>query len=82
MTLVIAVLIVLVVMRRLEIWHQFAATTMRGVLWAFFQPAQQSLQADILTGRELPNGISLINMAMNMTSIIGPVLGGLLLAFG
>ncbi|MCZ6874416.1 MAG: MFS transporter [bacterium] len=80
MTLVIAVLVVLVVMRRLEIWHLFAATTIRGVLWAFFQPAQQSLQADILTGRELPNGISLINMAMNMTSIIGPVLGGLLLA--
>ncbi|MEE8304552.1 MAG: MFS transporter [Candidatus Tectomicrobia bacterium] len=76
----VAILTVLVLMRRLEVWHLFAATTLRGILWAFFQPAQQSLQADILRGRDLANGISLTSMAMNLTSIIGPVLGGLLLA--
>lgn len=80
MGLIIAVLTALVAIRQLEVWHLFAATTIRGMLWAFFQPAQQSLQADVLGGRELANGISLTNMAMNITSITGPVLGGLLLA--
>jgi predicted MFS family arabinose efflux permease len=80
MSLIIVILTGLVAIRRLEVWHLFAATTIRGILWAFFQPAQQSLQADVLDGRELANGISLTNMAMNITSITGPVLGGLLLA--
>ena len=80
MTLVVATLTALVIGRRLEVWHLFAATTLGGIVWAFFQPAQQSLQADILRGPELANGISLTNMAMNMTSVIGPALGGLLLA--
>jgi MFS family permease len=80
MNALVAMLTVLVLMRRLEVWHLFAATTLRGILWAFFQPAQQSLQADLLGGRDLANGISLTNMAMNLTSITGPVLGGLLLA--
>ncbi len=80
MTLVVAALAALVIGRRLEVWHLFAATTLGGIVWAFFQPAQQSLQADILRGHELANGISLTNMAMNMTSVIGPALGGMLLA--
>ncbi len=76
----IAVLTILVAMRRLEVWHLFAATLVRGVMQAFLQPAQQSLQADVLSPRDLPNGISLTTMAMNITSISGPVLCGFLLA--
>ncbi len=76
----VAVLAALVVMRRLEVWHLFAATVVRGVVQAFLQPAQQSLQADVLPSRDLPNGISLTTMAMNITSITGPVICGLLLA--
>lgn len=76
----VATLTILVAMRRLEVWHLFAATFVRGIVQAFLQPAQQSLQADVLLPRDLPNGISLTTMAMNITSISGPVLCGLLLA--
>lgn len=76
----IAVLAMLVATRRLEVWHLFAATVVRGIVQAFLQPAQQSLQADVLPPRDLPNGISLTTMAMNITAISGPVLCGLLLA--
>jgi hypothetical protein len=38
------------------------------------------MQADILSGRDLVNGIALMNTAMNLTAILGPALGGALLA--
>jgi MFS family permease len=78
--LLIAWLVTLVALRRLEVWHLFAATALQGLVQAFLQPAQQSLQADILSPRDLSNGISLTTTAMNITSISGPVISGLLLA--
>lgn len=80
MAIVVLCLAILVSLRRLEVWHLFAATTLSGIVWAFFQPAQQSLQADVLKPGELANGIALTNMAMNLTTIGGPVLAGLLLS--
>jgi MFS family permease len=72
----------LVWMRRLEIWHLGLATTLSGILSAIYQPTQQSMQADILPGRALVHGISMMNMAMTLMSIAGPALGGALLAMG
>lgn len=76
---VVVILLMLVMLRRLAVWHLLLATTVWGMLWAIHQPAQQSLQADIHSGRELVNGIALLNTAMNLTSIIGPAIGGALL---
>jgi MFS family permease len=80
MSTIVLALCVLVAVRRLEVWHLFVATTLWGILWAIHQPAQQSLQADILSGRVLVNGISLMNTAMNAASIVGPAFAGALLA--
>lgn len=73
-------LVCLIYMRRLEVWHIFAASILNSILSAFYQPVQQSLQADVLRTDDLTNGITLTNMAMNVTSIVGPALSGLLLA--
>ncbi|MEE9148207.1 MAG: MFS transporter [Candidatus Tectomicrobia bacterium] len=73
-------LAVLVYTRQLEVWHLFASSIITSMLGAFYQPVQQSLQADILAPRDLTNGITLSNMAMNITSIGGPAVAGLLLA--
>jgi len=70
----------LIYTRRLELWHLFAASVMSSIMWAFYQPVQQSLQADVLKPNDLTNGITLTNMAMNITTIAGPAVGGLLLA--
>ncbi len=80
MTLIVATLSGLIGMRRLEVWHLFVATALWGVLWAFHLPAQQSMLADVLSGRALANGIALTNTARNITSIAGPAIGGALLA--
>jgi predicted MFS family arabinose efflux permease len=82
MTGIVATLLGLTVARRLEAWSLFLATTLGGLVWAVHQPAQQSMQADILSGRDLVNGIALMNTAMNLTAIVGPALGGALLAYG
>lgn len=73
-------LAILIYIRRLEVWHLFAASLVSSMLWAFYQPVQQSLQADVLPPSDLTNGITLNNMAMNLTTISGPAIGGLLLA--
>lgn len=57
MTIMIASLTLLVATRHLDVWHLFAATTVGGVIWAFFQPSQQSLQADILAAESCPTAL-------------------------
>lgn len=74
------ILTLLVVLRRLEVWHLFVSSTLTGLVWAFMQPTQQSLQADVLKPEELTNGVALGNMAMNLTTIAAPAFAGLLLA--
>lgn len=76
----VSILAVLVAVRRLEVWHLFVASIVNGVVWAFMQPTQQSMQADVLPSRELPNGVALGNMAMNLTTIVAPAFAGMLLA--
>jgi MFS family permease len=80
MTGIVTTLLALTVARRLEAWSLFLATTLGGLVWAVQQPAQQSMQADLLSGRDLVNGIALMNTAMNLTAIVGPALSGALLA--
>jgi MFS family permease len=80
MTSVIVALLGLVTARHLNVWYLLMATTIWGVLSAIHQPAQQTMQADILHGPELVNGIALMNTAMNLTSVLGPALAGVLLA--
>ncbi len=80
MGVLVGTLTLLVFFRQLEVWHLFVATLVRGVAHAFLQPAQQSLQADVLNSRDLSNGISLTTMAMNITAILGPLIAGFLLS--
>ena len=76
----VATLLVLAALQRLEVWALVLTTTLGGLVWAGAQPAQQSLPADLLSGRDLVNGIALLNTAMNLTAMLGPVVGGALLA--
>jgi MFS family permease len=80
MTGIVATLLGLAFMHRLDVWALFLATALGGIVWACVQPAQQSLPADLLSGRDLVNGIALLNTAINLTAILGPALGGALLA--
>ena len=76
----VVMLLVLAALQRLDVWALLLTTTLGGIVWAGAQPAQQSLPADLLSGRDLVNGIALLNTAMNVTAMLGPVVGGALLA--
>jgi MFS family permease len=49
-----------------------------GVARAFFNPASDALAPNLLSKEAIPHGISLGSMTWQLTSILGPVLGGLL----
>ncbi|MDZ7727358.1 MAG: MFS transporter [Dehalococcoidia bacterium] len=61
-------------------WHIVIAALFMGSMMAMVMPARQALVAQVVPQHKLMNAISLQMGGMNLTRIIGPGLGGLLLA--
>jgi MFS family permease len=60
----------------------FVLLALMGVARAFFNPASDALSPNLLARVAIPHGISLNSMNWQITTITGPVLGGLLYGFG
>ena len=60
----------------------FAILAVLGVARAFFSPAADALSPNLLSKAAIPHGISLNSMTWQVTTITGPVLGGLLYGLG
>lgn len=74
---------VLVASGKLAVWHLFTFTLLTGIAWAFVDPIRQSLVPVLVPKPDLMNAVALNSAAFNMTKVIGPSLGGLLIvAFG
>ncbi len=56
----------------------FGILIVLGIARAFFSPAADALAPNLLPREAIPHGISLNSMTWQVTSITGPVLGGLL----
>ena len=52
-----------------------------GVGFAFYSPAWTSVQPEIVSNDELPSAATLGGLQLNISGIIGPAIGGLLLRF-
>jgi MFS family permease len=52
----------------------------QGFINAFDFPGRQSLISELVPVRDLPNAIALNSMAFNMARLVGPAIGGVLLA--
>ena len=65
----------------LEVWHLFAFTLITGVAWAFVDPVRQTLVPALVPREDLMNAVALNSAAFNLTKIIGPSLGGILIVF-
>ena len=65
----------------LEVWHLFAFTLVTGVAWAFVDPVRQTLVPALVPREDLMNAVALNSAAFNLTKIIGPSLGGVLIVF-
>ncbi len=62
-------------------WVLLGAVFLIGTGFAFYSPAWSSIQPEIVSNAELPSASTLGGLQLNISGIIGPALGGLLLRF-
>jgi MFS transporter, DHA1 family, staphyloferrin A biosynthesis exporter len=63
-----------------EFWMILVIAFGRGVMMSFNQPARQSLISDVVPREDLMNAIALNAATNNSTRVIGPAIGGILIA--
>ncbi len=63
-----------------QVWMVIAIAAGRGIMNSFNQPARQSLISELVPEDDLSNAIALNSATMNTTRVIGPAIGGLLIA--
>jgi MFS family permease len=73
-------LAVLVATGLVQIWMVLAIAAGRGVTMSFNQPARQSLVSELVPPEYLRNAIAVNSANFNLTRIVGPALGGVLIA--
>lgn len=65
----------------IEVWHILALGSMAGLVSAFEIPTRQSFVVQMVSNKnDLPNAIALNSFLINGGKLIGPSLGGLLIA--
>jgi MFS family permease len=63
-----------------QVWHVVALAAGLGLVNAFDAPARQAFVVEMVGREDLTNAIALNSMMFNSARVIGPALGGLLLA--
>lgn len=81
MTLVALTLSWLTLRGEINIWLIYLLTAIQAVAAAFDLPARQSLVPNLVPARDLPNAFSLQSIAGQTGAIVGPALGGLVIAY-
>ncbi len=71
---------VLILTDLMAYWHLFALAFLAGMIFSLNMPARQALVPQLVPQHKLMNAISLQMSGMNLTRIIAPALGGLLIA--
>src|SRR5581483_1815355 len=76
-----AALAVLALMHVINVPEIIALQIVQGIINSFDTPARQAFVVEIVTNREdLPNAIALNSSMVNTSRILGPTIGGLLIA--
>lgn len=63
-----------------QVWHVIVLAVLLGVVTAFDAPARQSFVIEMVGKDDLSNAIALNSLMFNSGRVIGPALGGVLLA--
>lgn len=66
---------------RISLWHIYALTAIQAVAIAFDGPARQALVPNLVPAKDLPNAFSMMSIAFQTGSILGPALSGFAIAF-
>lgn len=80
--LVVGLVTLLAVTDRLELWHVYAVSVVFGLAEAFFFPAYTASVPQIVPPEDLPSANSLTSLSWQLSGVIGPTLGALLVAAG
>ena len=64
------------------VWHIYVLAACSSAAGAFDLPARQSLLPNLVPRQDLPNAISLNTIMVQISSVVGPALGGLIIALG
>ena len=76
----IAILFALVVaMDWIRVWHAMLFSFIMGCGFSMCQPVMQALVANTVPRKDLGNAIALSAMAQNVSRVVGPALGGILI---
>src|SRR6202521_5780175 len=65
---------------RVQVWHVFTVAALMGVVNAFDFPARQAFVAEMVPREDLISAVTLNSSMINSARMIGPGLGGLLVA--
>ncbi len=65
----------------IQIWHIYVLTAIQAVATSFDGPARQSMVPNLIPRQALPSAFSLQSIASNTGSIVGPGLGGMVIAY-
>ena len=79
--LLAATLWLLVATHTVQLWHVLVLATLLGVSNSLDMPVRQSFVAEMVGREALPNAIALNSSIFNLARILGPGIGGLLIAW-
>jgi hypothetical protein len=76
----VAPLAVLVLTGRVQMWEVYGIAFVFGIVDAFFMPARTSILPKVVADHELEPGNASMNVTSQASVILGPVVGGLIVA--
>jgi MFS family permease len=74
------ILAVLTLSGLIQPWHIIALAALLGAINAFDIPARQAFIVELVGGSHLPNAIALNSTGFNVARVLGPAVGGILVA--
>ena len=74
------VLAVLVSSNQIQIWHVYVLAAVLGLVNAFDNPTRQAFVIEMVGREEIVNAVALNSMLFNTARIVGPAVGGVLIA--
>ncbi len=80
MALIALVLAVLTFTGRIALWHIYVLTALQATAGSFDLPARQSLTPNLVPTQDLANAFSMNSIASNTGSVVGPLVGGVVIA--
>jgi MFS family permease len=78
--LLAAALAILTFLGVIQIWMVLVIAVGRGIVLSFNMPARQSLISELVPREDLKNAVALNSATLNLTRVLGPVVGGILIA--